>query len=419
VVAIFKQQPPLKESMPRLTKRFVETIEAATAPVYAWDDQLAGFGIKVLSTGRRKYVCKYRLGGGRAGRDRWYLIGTHGQITCDQAREMAMQILSAVARGQDPQSNRLAAREAPTLSDLWNRYSTEHLPRKKASSGIDDNQKARDYILPRLGRRKVAEITRADVHDLHRELADRPYQANRVLALLSKMLNLAEAWGYRPDGSNPCRHIEKYKEQARQRYLNNGELCQLGVALDELEANSAHGVYAAAAIKLLLLTGARVNEVLQARWDWVDWDRNNIILPDSKTGPKPLFLSNPALVVLRDLSARPEAATSAFIIKGRLAGKPLVNLAKPWKGLCRAADLDGVRIHDLRHTAASVGVGHGLSLPIIGRLLGHSQPQTTNRYAHVDGDPALSAINTIGETIGTALGIGYDRRVARSPSDDR
>ena len=144
---------------------------------------------------------------------------------------------------------------------------------------------------------------------------------------------------------------------------------RLGAALDELEANSAHGVYAAAAIKLLLLTGARVNEVLQARWEWVDWDRKCIILPDSKTGPKPLFLSNPALVVLRDLSARPEAATSGFIIKGRLAGKPLVNLAKPWKGLCQAAELDGVRIHDLRHTAASVGVGHGLSLPIIGRLL--------------------------------------------------
>jgi Arm DNA-binding domain len=177
VVAIFKQQPPLKESMPRLTKRLVETIEVATAPVYAWDDQFAGFGVK-----GRKYVCKYRVGGGRAGRHRWDLIGTHGQLTCDQAREMAMQILSAVARGQDPQSNRLAAREAPTLSDLWNRYSTE--PRKKASSGIDDNQKARDYILPRLGRRKVAEVTRADVHDLHRELADRPYQANRVLALL-------------------------------------------------------------------------------------------------------------------------------------------------------------------------------------------------------------------------------------------
>jgi len=153
-----------------------------------------------------------------------------------------------------------------------------------------DNQKARDYILPRLGRRKVAEITRADVHDLHRELADRPYQANRVLALLSKMLNLAEAWGYRPDGSNPCRHIEKYKEQARQRYLNNDELRRLAVALDELEANSAHGVYAAAAIKLLLLTGARVNEVLQARWDWVDWDRNRASsYPTARLAQSPSF----------------------------------------------------------------------------------------------------------------------------------
>jgi integrase len=405
--------------MPRLTKRLVETIAVADSPVYAWDDQLAGFGVKVLPSGRRKYVCKYRVGGGRGARPRWYLIGTHGQLTCDQAREMAMQILSAAARGQDPQSDRLATREAPTLLDLWNRYSTEHLPRKKASSGIDDNQKARDYILPSLGRRKVAEITRADVYDLHRELADRPYQANRVLALLSKMLNLAEAWGYRPDGSNPCRHIEKYKEQARQRYLSNEELRRLGVALDELEANSAHGVYAAAAIKLLLLTGARVNEVLQARWGWVDWNRNSILLPESKTGPKPLFLSKPALMVLRNLSARPEAATSEFIIKGRLAGKPLVNLAKPWRGLCKAAELDGVRIHDLRHTAASVGVGHGLSLPIIGRLLGHSQPQTTNRYAHVDGDPALLAINTIGATIGMALGIPSDTIVVRPPGDKR
>jgi integrase len=400
--------------MPRLTKRLVETIEVATAPAYGWDDQLSGFGVKALPSGRRKYVCKYRVGGGRGGRDRWYLIGTHGQLTCDQAREMAMQILSAVARGQDPQSDRMAAREGQTLLDLWHRYSTEHLPRKKASSGIDDTQKADVYILPRLGRRKVAEITRADIYDLHRELA-----ANRVLALLSKMLNLAEAWGYRPDGSNPCRHIEKYNEQARQRYLSNDELRRLGVALDELEADSARGVYAAAAIKLLLLTGARVNEVLQARWDWVDWDHKSIVLPDSKTGPKPLFLSNPALVVLRDLSERPETATSGFIIKGRLAAKPLVNLAKPWKGLCQAAELDGVRIHDLRHTAASVGVGHGLSLPIIGRLLGHSQAQTTNRYAHVDGDPALLAINTIGETIGTALGIPTDTRVARSPGGER
>jgi integrase len=148
----------------------------------------------------------------------------------------------------------------------------------------------------------------------------------------------------------------------------------------------------------------------------VDWDRNSIILPDSKTDPKPSFRQS-RLAVLRDLCAAGSATSG--LIKGRLAGKPLVNLAKPWKGLCRAAELDGVRIHDLRHTAASVGVGHGLSLPIIGRLLGHSQPQTTNRYAHVDGDPALLAINTIGETIGSALGIPSDTNVVRLPSGER
>jgi integrase len=359
------------------------------------------------------------LGGGRAGRDRWYLIGTHGQITCEQAREMAVQILSSVARGEDPQSDRLSARDAPTVADLWTRYSAEHLPRKKASSTVNDNQKANDYILPRLGRLKVADITRVDVNDLHRELANKPYQANRVLALLSKMLSLAEAWGYRPDGTNPCRHIEKYKEQARQRYLSTDELRRLGLALDELEAKTAHGVYAAAAIKLLLLTGARVSEILQARWEWLDLGRSAIILPDSKTGPKPVFLSGPALAILHGLSAKPGAEASAFIIKGRLIGKPLVNLAKPWKHLCEMAGLEGVRIHDLRHTAASIGVGRGLSLPIIGRLLGHSQPQTTNRYAHVDGDPALLAANTIGETIGTALGIGDTTKNEKPPVGER
>ena len=403
--------------MPRLTKRLVETIDVGAAPIYAWDDQLAGFGVKVLPTGRRKYVCKYRVGGGRAGRDRWYLIGTHGQITCEQAREMAVQVLSAVARGEDPQSERLIAREAPTVGDLWTRYSAEHLPRKKARSRIDDMQKARDYILPRLGRLKVADVARVDVNNLHRDLSDRPYQANRVLALLSKMLSLAEAWGYRPDGTNPCRHIEKYKEKARQRYLTVDELNRLGEALELLEFKGGNGMYAAAAIKLLLLTGARVSEVLQARWDWVDWDRNCVILPDSKTGPKSLFLSVPALAVLCGLAETRDAGTSAFIIKGRLTGKPLVNLAKPWKSLCQAADLEGVRIHDLRHTAASVGVGQGLSLPIIGRLLGHSQPQTTSRYAHVDGDPALRAINLIGETIGTALGIGNGRKRTEKLTD--
>ena len=153
------------------------------------------------------------------------------------------------------------------------------------------------------------------------------------------------------------------------------------------------------AIQLLLLTGARLNEMLSARWQWLDWDRCVINLPDSKTGAKPIYLSDAALSVLRILDDRHDRVASDYIIKGRHHGKPLVNLAKPWRRLCAAADLQGVRLHDLRHTAASIGVGSGVSLPIMGRLLGHTQPQTTQRYAHVDSDPALTAANRIGEAV--------------------
>lgn len=372
-------------------------------PVLAWDDQLKGFGLKVLPTGKRVYLCKYRVGGGRAGRARWYTLGTHGAITCEQARELATQILAAVARGNDPQAERAAGREAPTMAELWARYEAEHLPKKKASSRVDDLRVARDYILPSLGRLKVAAVTRADIQDLHRRLSDRPYQANRLLALTSKMMNLAELWGYRPDNTNPCRHIERYPEQKRQRYLTQQELQRLGKVLADEAAARRHGRYVVTAIKLLLFTGARVSEILGARWSWLSVPDRRINLPDSKTGAKPVFLSEEAMAVLQDLRSRPDAETSDFIIKGRIAGRPLVNLAKPWKAICERADLPEVRIHDLRHTVASIGVAQGLSLPILGRLLGHSQPQTTNRYAHVDADPALTAANLIGKVVGASL----------------
>lgn len=391
--------------MAKLTKRSVEAISPSAKPIYGWDDQLSGFGVKVLPSGRRVYVCKYRVGGGRSGRIRWYTIGVHGPITCDQAREAASGILASVARGEDPQSDRASARAAPTVAELWARYSTEHLPRKKPSSRIDDEQKARDYLLPHLGRLKAAEVQRKDVVALHHKLADRPYQANRVLALVSKIMNLAELWGVRADNTNPCRHIPKYPEEARQRYLSADEISRLGASLRSLEAAGGQWPYFIAAIKLLLLTGARVSEILGAKWRWVAWDARRIVLPDSKTGPKPIFLSDEALAVLVALRERPESGDSEYILKGRLAGKPLVNLAKPWKAICEEASLTDVRIHDLRHTAASIGVAQGVSLPIVGRLLGHTQAQTTQRYAHVDADPALVAANAIGAALARAMSV--------------
>ncbi|WP_243080323.1 site-specific integrase [Candidatus Rhodoblastus alkanivorans] len=217
------------------------------------------------------------------------------------------------------------------------------------------------------------------------------------------MMIMAEVWGYRPDGSNPCRHIVKYREQARQRYLSPDELVRVGqalaVALDAGEINA----HMDAAIRLLLLTGARVSEILGARWEWVDWNRRVIALPESKTGAKPLFLSDQAIELLRVRKAAAEGSDNPHVIEGRLAKKPLVNLAKPWALIRKRAGVEDVRIHDLRHTAASIGVASGLNLPVIGRLLGHTQAATTQRYAHVDIDPALAAINTIGAAIAASL----------------
>jgi integrase len=385
--------------MATLTKRIVEAARPAALVSYLWDDQLAGFGLKILPDGRRRYLVKYRVKGGRAARQRWFSLGGHGQVTCEQARARALQVLSAVARGEDPQASLEAERAAPTVAELWGRYEAEHLPRKKARSGEGDRQKARDHILPALGRLKVSDVRRADVQRLHHKLSDRPYQANRVLALLSKMFNLAEAWAMRPEHTNPCLHVERFPEAARQRYLTPPELRALGAALQEHDASGAISTSAAAAIRLLLLTGARVSEILSARWEWIGWSRRVLRLADSKTGAKEIFLNDQSLLVLTGLLMVAGGDSNPYVIRGRVLGQPITDLSRPWKLVCARANLRGVRIHDLRHTAASVGVGAGLNLPLIGRLLGHTQMQTTQRYAHVDIDPALIAANAIGNAI--------------------
>jgi integrase len=253
--------------------------------------------------------------------------------------------------------------------------------------------------LPALGRLKVDEVRRADIQRLHQKLSDRPYQANRVLALLSKMFNLAEAWGMRREHTNPCLHVQRFKESARQRYLAPPELRALAAALQELEASGDISTSAAAAIRLLLLTGARVSEILSARWEWIDWSRRVLRLPDSKTGAKEVFLNDQSLLVLTGLMMVGGSSANPHVIRARVHGQPITDLARPWNLICARANLKGVRIHDLRHTAASVGVASGLNLPVIGRLLGHTQMQTTQRYAHVDIDPALVAANAIGAAL--------------------
>lgn len=394
--------------MPKLTKSLVEAIELEPErPVYLWDSQLSGFGIKVLPSGTRKYLVKYRPnGGGRAAPQRWLTLGKHGALTCEQARDMARQALAAVARGEDPQGDKASNRKAARMRDVWDRFATEQLPLKKPSTARDYRRQGEEVIGPTFGNRLVSDITRTDVDRLHKRLRATPYRANRTLALMSRLMNLAEAWGWREPSTNPCKHVEKFREQARERYLSAEEIGRIGAAMEAMLKEQDIRPEAAAAIRLLLLTGARLNEILLAHWDWVDLERRVIELPDSKTGKKPVYLSDAALEVIAELKATRRDPKNPYLLAGRSKGKPLNNLAKPWKRICARAGLSGVRLHDLRHTAASVAVGRGVNLPVIGRLLGHRQAQTTLRYAHVDADPALAAANEIGAAIGAALGSG-------------
>jgi integrase len=229
-------------------------------------------------------------------------------------------------------------------------------------------------------------------------MRDTPGAANRTLALLSKMLNLAEKWELRPDGSNPCRHVDKYPERKMERFLSVDELGRLGAVLAEAERTATELPSVIAAVRLLMFTGARFGEILNLEWSHVDFERSCLRLPESKTGAKVIHLNAPALEVLNGI----ERDGSPWVIAGRDPDKPLVNLRKPWHRIRAKAGLEGVRLHDLRHSFASVGAAGGLSLPMIGALLGHTQAATTQRYAHLAADPLKQAADMIGERIRAA-----------------
>ena len=390
----------------KLTKRAIDELlpDNTRGRYHVWDDQLPGFGVRVSPSGEKRYVLKYRTnGGGRNAPQKWLTIGAHGVLTPDQARDEAKKLLGAVATGIDPQSDKITLREAPKMEDLWARFEGEQLGMKKTSTARDYKRCWTEEISPTLSKKLIAEISRSDIDRMHKKRKDTPYAANRMLALLSRLFSLAERWDWRAQGTNPCKHIDRFPEESRERFLKLEELTAIGSAMEQLQSEGKITGNVVAAIQLLLLTGARLNEVLTAKWEWVDFDKGIIALPDSKTGKKPLFLSAASLAILKRLLANRIDPENPFILPGRHRKKPLNNLSKPWYLILKTAGIPGVRLHDLRHTAASVAVGQGASLALIGRLLGHSQTQTTHRYAHVDIDPAIGVANAIGDAISGAI----------------
>ncbi len=261
--------------------------------------RIKGFRRSRPTRRRQIYILHYRCGIGRGAPLRKLTIGRHGSPwTAETARSEAKRLLGVIEDGADPAADRIARREAPTIAELAERFLAEHVEAKrKASTAVEYRRLLDRIILPALSKRKVADIARADIARLHHANRVAPYQANRMLAVLSKMFNLAERWGLRPDGSNPCRHVEKFAERKRERMLSPAELARLGDALAGYDGSP----YVVAAVKLLVFTGARLGEVLGLRWEWIDFERDEARLPDSKTGAKTLHLPPPALAVLAEL----------------------------------------------------------------------------------------------------------------------
>jgi integrase len=408
----------------KLTKRTVDALAPTNRAYIVYDEDLAGFGCRVMPTGTKSWVVEYRPhGGGRGGAKKRITLSKVGPLTAEQARKAAADLLAKVRLGADPAAERDQRRASATVSQLIEAFAAEHVRGKLKASTGKSYEAGLELLAKAHGSLKAEALTRAQLATLHAKLRETPFAANRALAAWSKMFSWAVARGLVPEGHNPARRIERYREERRERFLTPDELARLGAALieaetvglpwdvDDAKPTSKHLAkeerrrtrlvpYVVAAFRLLIFTGARLREILTAKWSQFDRDRGVLFLDDSKTGRKTIYLSGAAMEILAVL---PRIYGCPYIVAGANAGSPRSDLKKPWASICRAAGLEGVRIHDLRHSFASVGAGASLGLPIIGKLMGHNQAATTHRYAHLDVDPLRRAVDAIGETLVAAM----------------
>ena len=395
----------------KITKRSVDALKVTSKDYIAFDTDLPGFGVRVMPSGKRFFLVQYR----RHGRTRRVMIGQFGVVTAEVARrEATIKLGSVRGANGDPAALRDAERQSTTMKELGERFLTQYVPtRCKPSTQAEYRRSVELFLDPFFARQHVRSVTTADVAELHGSLSHIPYQANRTLGVLSKMMNLAETWGIREKHTNPCEDVERYPERKRERFLSPKELQRLGQALTAAEANQTETKYAVAAFRILLLTGCRLSEIQRLEWRCVDLEQKELRLPDSKTGAKTVHLGE-AVVVL--LEALPRVTGNPYVIVGKKEKAHLTDLQHPWRRIRKAAGLSDVRIHDLRHTFASGGLLVGEGLAMIGKLLGHTQVQTTARYAHLASDPVKQAATKISDRLASALLGLVDRPSAKKAS---
>ena len=388
----------------RLTKRSVEALPVASSTKVTWDCDLKGFGVRISPRGRRTYFVQYRVGGTRVGRMRKPSIGVHGVITADEARRVARQWLASAAAGNDPATSFGRSDGDQSIAGLCQRYLEEHAAvRKKPASVKQDRANISRFVLPRWARRQVADIRQSDVEGLLRSIGGTrsgqggaPIQANRVRSLLHKMFNLAEVWGWRDRATNPVTYVVRYPENRRERYLSSIEIERLSAVLDRLEdwPDYRHAVLI---IRLLLFTGCRIGEILSLKPAYFDRVARVLRLPDSKTGAKVVYLSDSAIDGLE--KAVRDIEDDAYLFESSKTGQHILSIKKSWSKIRTDAGLEGVRLHDLRHTFASIAISDGVPLAVIGKLLGHKSSATTERYAHLADDPLRAAVARVDSRI--------------------
>jgi integrase len=379
--------------MARLTDADIKRLPIpATGNTIAWDTAVTGLGARVTAGGHRAFVLDYRT---RAGRRRRYTIGAFPDWSITGAREEARRLRRAIDQGEDPLAEIEAERGAPTVNDLIVRFLEEHVSTRRQSTQADYRIAIELHVRPTIGRLKVAEVTWSDVDALRRKLtkAGKPTQANRVVAVCSKMFALAILWKMRTD--NPAKGVERNPETKRKRYATPAELERLTSALEGHPDQQGADI-----VRMCMLTGCRSGEAMAARWDDIEIAGGIWTKPGATTKQKTdhvVPLSAPAKQLLARLRQRTSSPWVFPALDSSTGHR--VTVAKSWRLLCRRARITGLRLHDLRHSFASQLASQGASLPLIGALLGHTQAQTTHRYAHLFDDSQRAAVERIGKII--------------------
>ena len=382
-----------------LSKRIVDALPVSDREIVYWDRKLPGFGVRVHPSGSKVYMVHKRSGG----KSRRVTIGRHGVWSPEAARREAGGIIARLEKGEKPGRPGADSPSAtgPMIAELAEQYMTNHVAvRCKPTTARSCRHILDKYLLPQFGARRLGEITPDEVGTLHYRLRETPIMANQVISLFSRLFHKAAASGDAPAGGNPCRFIKKYPTRSRERFLSEKEFERLGAVLRDLETARRISRSAAAALRLLMLTGCRRNEILTLRWEHVDLEHDELRLADAKTGARAVPLAPTARQVLAGL---PRKSDSPWVFPGREPGTRMGNLNVSWQVVRKEAGLEDVRIHDLRHSFASRALALGESLPMIGKLLGHRQVQTTARYAHLARHSVKAAAARVEDSLATDL----------------